>query len=68
MLTIQGDPAAIVAAALTQAEMTLRASAEGAKSQMLRRYGSARSTVQAAYEHYLTLVTTGIAPEGDQGG
>lgn len=67
MQKVQGDAAAIVAAALTQAEATLRAAATGGAETKLQRViarmNNPRLVVQATYEHYLALVTTGVGTE-----
>jgi hypothetical protein len=63
---IQGDPAALVAATLTQAEMALRAASIGNTDSKLQeivaRMSNPRLIVQDAYEHYLAVVTTGKVP------
>lgn len=66
MQKVSGDPAALIAATLTQAEMALRAASMGNADTKLQRIvtrmSNPRLIVQDAYDHYLTLVTTGAAP------
>ncbi|OWK27889.1 hypothetical protein [Sphingomonas dokdonensis] len=72
MHKVQGDAAAIVAATLTQAEVALRAAANGGADtklqKLIARMNNPRLAVQATYEHYLAFVTTGVGTEAADAG
>ena len=64
MQKVTGEPAALVAATLAQAEMTMRAARvePGRAGSIANRFSDTRGMVAAAYAYYLDLVTTGEVP------
>lgn len=65
MQKVTGEDAPLVAATLVQAEMLARgigAPTTSRSTDIARRFTDYRAIIADAYEHYLTLVTTGERP------